>query len=185
MRIKLLSTRYAQALFDLALELKVLDKVNSDLILVGEVFEESRELRVIIANPVIDAHKKVNILNKLFENNIQELTIKFLRLITNKGREQYIQYICEAFDSIYKEHKNILPVNLVTAQKADKKVTDDISQKLKDVTKMNIELTENVDEDLIGGFVVNFQDYQYDASIIKQLNKLKKGFSENLYEIQF
>jgi len=49
---------------------------------------------------------------------------------------------------------------------------------------MNIDLTEEINEDIIGGFVVNFQDYQYDASIINQLNKLKKSFSVNLFETQ-
>lgn len=185
MRIQLLSKRYAQALFDLAEEFKILDKVESDLRLVGEVFAENRELRVIVANPVIDAHKKVKILDSIFESSVQELSIKFLRLITNKGREKYIPYICEAFDEIYKEFKNILPVNIITAQKADSKIKAEISNKLKEATKMNIELSEKINEDIIGGFVIDFQDYQYDASIINQLNKLKKGFSENLYEIQF
>jgi len=185
MRIKLLSKRYAQALFDLAVEHNILEEVNSDIKLIDNVFTENRELRVIIANPVIDAYKKINILNSLFEKDVQKLSIKFLQLITNKGREKYIAYICEAFIEIYKEFKNILPVNFTTAQKAEKIVTEDISKKLQEVTKMNIELTEKVKEDLIGGFVVNFQDYKYDASIINQLNKLKKGFSENLFETQF
>ncbi len=185
MRIKLLSKRYAQALFDLAVELNILEEVNSDLILIGKVFAENRELRVIIANPVIDAYKKIAILNKIFEGKVQELTIKFLRLVTNKGREKYILYISEAFDEIYKEFKSILSVDVTTAQKAQKVITDDIAKKLHDATKMNIELTEKIDEDIIGGFVVNFQDYEYDASIIRQLEKLKKGFSENLYETQF
>ncbi len=184
MRIKLLSKRYAQALFDLAIEFNVLEKVSSDLKLVGTVFKENRELRVIIANPVIDTYKKINILNMIFEKNIQELSMKFLRLITNKGREQYIPYICDTFDEIYLEYKNILSVNFTTAQKADKKVLDDISSKLKEVTSMNIDLTEKINEDIIGGFVVNFQDYQYDASIINQLSKLKKSYSENQFETQ-
>lgn len=185
MRVKLLSKRYAKALFDLAVELNILEKVNSDLRLIGKVFSENRELRVIIANPVIDAYKKINILNKLFEGKVQELTIKFLRLITTKGREKYIQYISEAFNGIYKEYKNILSVNLTTAQRAEKVITDDIINKLHEATSMNIELTEKVDEDIIGGFIINFQDYRYDASIINQLNKLKKEFSENLYETKF
>ncbi len=184
MRIKLLSKRYAQALFDLAIEFNILEKVNSDVKLIGSVFNENRELRVIIANPVIDTYKKINILNMLFETNIQELSMKFLRLITNKGREQYIPYICNTFDEIYLEYKNILSVEFITAQKADKKVLDDISGKLKEVTKMNIDLMEKVNKDIIGGFVVNFQDYQYDASIINQLSKLKKSYSENLFETQ-
>ncbi len=185
MRIKLLSKRYAQALFDLAEEFKLLNKVDSDLRLVGEVFAENRELRVVISNPVIDAHKKVKVLNSIFESSVQKLSMKFLTLITNKGREKYIPYICEAFDEIFKEYKNILPVSLTTAQKADSTIKAGITNKLKEATKMNIELSEKVSEDIIGGFVVDFQDYQYDASIINQLNKLKKGFSENLYEIQF
>lgn len=185
MRIKLLSKRYAQALFDLAVEQNILEKVNADLDLIGKVFAESRELRVIIANPVIDAYKKTNILDKLFKNDVQVLTIKFLQLITKKGRERYIQHICGAFDEIFKEYKNILSVDLTTAITADKKVVVDIVEKLNKVTKMNIEINEKVDEEIIGGFVVNFQDYQYDASIINQLNKLKKSFSENLFETQF
>lgn len=185
MRITLLSKRYAQALFDLAVEFNVLEKVNSDLKLIGKVFAENRELRAIIANPVIDAYKKTNILNKLFEGNVQELTIKFLRLITNKGRERYILPISDAFDEIYKEHKNILSVNVTTAMEADKNVTERISKKLNEATGMNIDMIEKVDEGIIGGFIVNYQDYQYDASIINQLNKLKKSFSENLYETQF
>lgn len=185
MRIKLLSNRYAQALFDLAVELNILEKVVSDLRLVGSIFAENRELRVIIANPVIDAHKKSKILSSLFEGNVQDLTIRFLQLITAKGREKYIPYISEAFNEIYLEFKNILSVNLTTAQKAQKVITDDISNKLHKVTNMNIELAEKVDGNIIGGFVVNFQDYKYDASIINQLNKLKKEFSENLYETKF
>lgn len=185
MRIKLLSKRYATALFDLAEEMKILDKVETDLKLVREVFAENRELRVIIANPVIDTYKKNKIITMLFEKNIQKLSMKFFQLITNKGREKFIPYICEAFNDIYLEYKNILPVSITTAQKADSKIAASIIDKVKEATKMNVELTENINEDIIGGFVVNFQDYQYDASIINQLNKLKKGFSENLYEIKF
>jgi len=184
MRIKLLSKRYATAVFDLAIEFKILEKVNDDLKLVSKVFAENRELRVIIANPTIDTHKKISILNELFDGKVQELTIKFLRLITNKGREQYISYISDAFYDIYKDYKNILSVKLTTATAADKLISDGISKKLKEATKMNIEMTEKVKEELIGGFVVNFEDYKYDASIINQLNRLKKSFSDNLYETQ-
>ncbi len=121
MRIKLLSKRYGQALFDLSVELNILEKVYSDVILIGRVFAENRGMRVLINNPVIDAHKKVSILNVLFEGKVQELTIKFLRLITKKGREKYIPTICEAFVEIYLEYKNILSVEVTTDTKRQKK----------------------------------------------------------------
>ncbi len=185
MRIKLLSKRYAEALFGLAVENKILDKIYKDMKLVYQVFSENRELRVVINNPVIDAHKKIAIINGLFGKKVEELSLRFLVLITRKGREEYIQYICDAFDEIYKEYKNILTVELITADNAGNKVADHVYDKLAKATGMNIELIEKIKEDIIGGFILNYEDYQYDASISTQLNKLKKRFSENLYEVQF
>ena len=48
-------------------------------------------------------------------------------------------------------------------------------------TKSNIEIETAVNPDLIGGFVVEFDDKLYDASVLHKLNKLKKGFSGNEY----
>jgi F-type H+-transporting ATPase subunit delta len=86
MRVQLLSKRYAQALFDLAIELKQLEKVEKDMLLIGKVLRENRELRVILANAVLDNYKKVRVLNKIFDGKIEVITLKFLQLITGKNR---------------------------------------------------------------------------------------------------
>lgn len=185
MRIQLLSKRYAQALFGLALENKVLKEVHQDLFMVGTVLNENRELRKVLANPVLDGYKKVRVLNKLFEGKVQTLTIKFLALITKKGREKYILFICKSFEEIYKEYKNIMEVQLTTAYKADAKLRDEMIKKLETFTKKHLQLSESIDEEIIGGFKLNFMDYQYDASIKTQLKRLGKEFSKNLYVKQY
>lgn len=181
MRVQLLAKRYAQAVFDLALENKILEKVEQDIVLISSVLEGSRELKIILANPVLDGHKKIRILNRLFEKQVQPLTIQFLRLITRKGREEYIDPVCKAFINIYKDHKNIMSVTLTTAYKADTKIKEAILKKLKTVTEKELEVTEKVDENLIGGFKLDFEDYQYDDSIRVQLKRLSNEFSDNLY----
>jgi F-type H+-transporting ATPase subunit delta len=181
MRIQLLSKRYAQALFGLALENKVLEEVNDDMLLVGSVLDENRVLRKVMANPVMDGYKKVRVLRKLFEGKIQPLTFKFLELITRKGREQYISFICKAFSEIYKEYKNIIEVQLTTAFKADEKLRKTMLAKLQSFTDKHLKVSENIDEEIIGGFKLNFEDYQYDASIKTQLKRMGKEFSKNLY----
>lgn len=97
MRIKLLSKRYAKALFELAEEMKLIDKVDKDLRLVKSVFDENRQLKAVFSNPVIDAQKKINILKDLFKSHIQELTMKFLQLITKKEESNifllYVKHI--------------------------------------------------------------------------------------------
>ena len=181
MRISLLSNRYAQALFDLAVEMNLLEKVYKDILLVDKVLEENRELRKILANAVLDGYKKVHVLNKIFEGKIEKLTLKFLALITRKGREAYIAYICKAFIHIYKDYKNIMPLTITTAAKLDAKNKATILKKLKSFRDKDFEVTEKIDEDIIGGFKLDFEDFQYDDTIKVQLKRLTKEFSDNLY----
>lgn len=181
MRVQLLSKRYAQALFDLAIELKVLDKVEKDMQLIGKILSENRELRVVLSNPVLENYKKVRVLDKIFEGDVEKLTLKFLSLITSKNRVPYLDAVCVSFEEIYKKYKNIMPITLTTAYKADKKVTDAILAKLKSVTDKTLEVTKEVDEDLIGGFKLEFEDFQYDDSIRMQLKRMANEFSDNLY----
>jgi F-type H+-transporting ATPase subunit delta len=181
MRVQLLSKRYAQALFDLAIELKQLEKVEKDMLLIGKVLRENRELRVVLANAVLDNYKKVRVLNKIFDGKIEVLTLKFLQLITGKNRVAYLEPVCISFEEIYKKYKNIMPITLTMAYKADKKIVNAILEKLKTVTDKTLEVTEKVDEDLIGGFKLDFEDFQYDDSIKVQLKRLANEFSDNQY----
>jgi F-type H+-transporting ATPase subunit delta len=181
MRVKILANRYAQALFDLAGEMNLIEEVEKDMLLVGEVLNENRPLRKVLANPVIDWHKKDKVLLAIFSGKINKLTEKFFSLITKKGREAFILFVCDAYHEIYMEYKNIMPIVLTTAYKVDKKVKEAILQKVKEVTEKKLEVTEKVDEDLIGGFKLEFEDYQYDDSIKVQLKRLGSEFSDNLY----
>ncbi len=181
MRITLLAKRYAKALFGLSLENKVLEKVAIDMALVKTVVDENRELRLMLNSPVIETLKKNSILRKIFEGKIDDLSLKFILLIARKGRERYLPYISKAFSDIYKDYKNIVDVMLTTTYTTDKETKDSLLKVMAQITSKNIQLEEFIDEGLIGGFVFNIEDYQYDASVKTQLKKLRKEFSENLF----
>ena len=185
MRVNLLAKRYAQAVFDLALETKTVDRVAQDMKLVNTVLEENRELRKVMANPVLDGSKKIKVIKALFASHVNELSLRFLNLITRKGREQYIQGICKAFEDIYMDYKNIMRAELVLASPSDAEIRKSIIASLRTLTDKDVDLKEVVDEDIIGGFILRMEDYQYDASIVNQLRKLRKNFAENLYVKQF
>ncbi len=180
MRINLLAKRYAQALFDLALEQKVQDEVEKDMVLIAEVLEENKDLRHILSNPVITGEKKVKILDAIFKNHVTKLTLEFFKLLIKKNRETYLDSISAAYLEIHREYYNILPVTFITAYKPLKTTKDAISKKVAEVTGKKVQLHEEIDEDIVGGFIINYSDYQYDASIKTQLNKLHKQLSKNL-----
>ncbi len=180
MRVNLLAKRYAQALFDLSLENKIEEKVAADMRLVGSVLAENRELRRVLANPVLLGSKKIKILNKIFERKLTELSLRFFNLIIRKGREIYLESTCQAFEDIYKNYKNVVSAELITAMKSEDKIRKLIVNKLKAITDKDIELKEIVNEDIIGGFVVRLEDYQYDASVATQLRRLRKNYADKL-----
>jgi len=180
MRINLLAKRYAQALFDLALEQKIEDKIVKDMYLVKSVLEENRELSRILSNPVISDQKKIKILEAIFKKEINRLTLEFFKLLLKKNRETYLHAICVAYIDIHMDYNNILPLTFVTAFKTNKATKDAVIKKVIEATKKKVEVEEVIDDDIVGGFILNYGDYQYDASIKTQLNKLYKRLSNNL-----
>jgi len=176
-----LAGRYAKALFELAIEMNVLEKVHADAELIIDVCEYNKEFVLMLRSPVIKDVKKLAILKDIFEKKLNELTYRFIVLITRNKRENIIKEIAERFIDYYREFKNIMPVELTTAIKLDETVKEKILDLLEERSGFNIELTEEVNEDLIGGFTLEFDDKQFDASIQRQIKNLKKEFDINLY----
>ena len=177
----ILSQRYAQALFDLALEMKNLERIYTDILLVLDVARENPEFRRLLASPVIPPGKKSQILKGIFERHLDRLSFRFLQLVITKERAFHLEDIAGSFVSIYKKYQNILITKLKTAAPIDVETRNKILELLTGATKKNIELIEVVDENLIGGFVITLDDRQYDASLSKKISVLSKSFDKNLY----
>lgn len=183
MRNPKVAHRYAKSLLDLAQERNQQDEVRNDMTLILETIRESRDLDVLLHSPVIKVDKKEKILEALFGQHISELSIGFLRIMTSKGREGLLEEIAENYIQQIKIKKGILTAEVTTAAKADEATRADILAQLK---KLNpdgeIEITENVDPELIGGFVIKVEDKMIDASVRTQLRKLRREFTDNSYE---
>ena len=98
----------------------------------------------------------------------------FFELVTNNGREALLPEIAESFDTQLKEQRGIVSVELVSAVKLDEETKKTILAKLDTLKKGTFEISETIDADLIGGFIVKMGDKQIDASVASQLNKLKQ-----------
>ena len=73
-------------------------------------------------------------------------------------------------------------MKLTTATPISEELKQAIVAKLKAETSMqHIELETLVKEELIGGFVLEFNNNLVDASIARDLRDIKKQFSQNIY----
>lgn len=171
------SIRYAQALLDLAVEQNKVDAVAKDMHLLTSVCAENREFVLMLESPIVKADKKIAILNAVFDS-FTPLSKAFTELIAKNGREAHLTEIAFAYDGILKAYQGITPISLISAKPLDAKVKESIVSKVKGFTTNKIEVTEKIDESLIGGFVVRMGDNQIDASVASQLNKLKQRLTK-------
>lgn len=181
MDITIISQRYAKALFGLSLEMKKLERIKEDVELVLSVTKENPEFMRLLKSPTIPAGKKNTIIAAIFKGHLDELTFKFLQLVTRKEREVFLLDICSSFIRLYKAHHNIVSIKLTSSEKIDEETRKSLIKLLTDDTNSVVDLTEEIDESIIGGFVLTMDDKKYDASIKRQLEKLGKTFEKNLY----
>ena len=180
-----ITKRYAKALFDLAVEHMVQDHVFEDMKLVLGVCKTNREFRLVLASPIIKPDKKQNIIKSIYGEKINKMSLAYLLIIIRKRRESYIEGIAEQYIHLYKDYKGIKTVILKTPVPADTAIKNKAISLVKNYTKCEVELIEELREELIGGFIITLDSKQYDASILSNIEKLKREFNVNVYEKGF
>jgi F-type H+-transporting ATPase subunit delta len=176
------ASRYVKSLLDLAVQQNALEPVHADMLMFSKVVDSNRDFKLMLQNPIIRHDKKRDILEKLFKGRVHPLTMAIFDIITKKNREPLLAGIAKEFHNAYNEHKGVEKATVTTAFPIDEKLRADFTQMVKNYSeKKDVELIERVDQDMIGGFVLNVGDRQVDASIKNKLKALKLEFSQNPY----
>jgi len=183
MNVSLIAERYARALFGLASEKGVLDNVYRDVVELDQAVRENRFLRLFFRAPVISPGKKKATMKAIFGSHFDPLTMKYIDFLTGKRRDAIIPEIALQFIQEYKNFKGILTVKLKTAVSVDDTIRKRVAEIMRRYSAApNIEFVEEVDPEVIGGFVLSWNDYQYDATVSRQLERLRRGVARvNLY----
>jgi F-type H+-transporting ATPase subunit delta len=184
MSVQRIAGRYAKSLLEMAQEQQKLDRVVGDV----EAFQratQNRDLFLLLKSPIVNADKKLSALQALFGGKYDELTMAFLRILVQKGREPFLTDIAQEFLAQYKRLKHITTVKVTTAEPLSKASLQALKQKLEaDAEIETVELETAVDETLIGGFVLEMGDHIYDASVQHKLDNLRRQFTGNEYVSQ-
>jgi F-type H+-transporting ATPase subunit delta len=175
-----LATRYAKSLIDLAIERDQLEKIFADMQWLQQVCKQSRDFSNLLKSPIIKPDKKQQVVEAIIKGNVSEVTALFVRLLIAKGRESNLPEIITAFINQYKEYKNIYTVKLTTAAPLNDDLKNAIINQIRKTSEMkNIELESIVNEDLIGGFVLQAGDKLIDASVAYDLKQIARQFENN------
>ncbi len=186
MSVQKIASRYAQSLLELAIDQDKLERVMEDVQTFKEL-SKNRDFYLFIKSPLLPAGRKIAIVRKILESRYDILTLKFLELLIKKGREKYMPEIATEFVTLYKKVKHISTVYITSAAPLSEAGLNAIRAKLhaSNLLEENIEIQTKVDPELIAGFIIEFDDFVYDATVSHKLSDLRKGFAENLYIPKF
>lgn len=168
-----ISVRYAKALFESALEEKILDQVRNDMVEV-QIISPLPEFQKLLHSRIIKESQKNRILEELLKKRAQSLTMSFMSLVIKNGREQYIPAIARNFADLYRHHKGIKAATFITAAPVSDDIKERVEKVIMEATKSEVEMKGETDKDLIGGFIIRIENRQYDASVASSLKRVKK-----------
>jgi len=168
------SLRYAKALFETAKKQTAVNDVLKDLELLKSIINQKAEFFDIIHNPTIKRNTKEELFLKIFKNKIQDLTVQFLLLLLKKGRESILQQAIDHYIDLEMENRGALLAELISVKPISEATKNAIKTKISATRK--VQLIEKIDESILGGFIINIGDSQYDASVRKKINNVKRAF---------
>ena len=178
--------RYAKALIEIAQEQKVLEDVVKDMSMLHNLTTESREFHLMLKSPIINTEKKVSILKQAFEGKMHQVTLGFINLLASKKREAYVPEMTRSFMEQYDDIRGITKVYLTTPIKPNDSMLQKVHGVLSKASGIKeVDLKTEIDQDILGGFVLRFKDKLYDDSVSSRLRELKAEFDDNEYVKRF
>jgi ATP synthase F1 delta subunit len=164
---------YARALFEAAKEKDVLDRVHDELGEFAEALEDDRDLQVFLFSPYFSSDEKREGVKKIV-SDADERTVNFLGLLAERHRMPAIFRIKREFDALWADENKLLPVTVTSAVELDEGLVEEIGKRIQDQTGRRVELSANVDPDVLGGLMVRVGNKVLDGTVRNRLERLRK-----------
>ena len=168
---------YAEALFEVAREKGKLDSIGAGLGQFADAVGEDRDLQVFLFSPHFSSAEKIEGLGKAISGADSEL-VNFFGLLIEKGRTTEIFRIRERFDQLWKMENRRLDVTVTSAVELDSAVVEKVGSEVERQTGQKVELASRVDDEILGGIVLQVGNMVLDASIRSRLEKLRKSVAQ-------
>lgn len=172
MDIGVISVRYARALLKGSCDAKIEDKVYLEMQLLAKSYIEVPRLRFTIDNPMISKANKESLLVAAVGGAPCELTKAFFRLVLKEDRESVIQFMANSYITLYRKQKNIIRGKLITATAVAPETEQKMRQMVEQRTQGTVEFKTEVNPEIIGGFILEYDTYRMDASVKTKLTNI-------------
>jgi F-type H+-transporting ATPase subunit delta len=168
---------YARSLFEVAKDHDVLDRVHDELGEFTEALSNERNLQVFLFSPYFSSEEKKEGVTSIV-SDADERTVNFLELLAERHRMPALFRIKREFDALWADENQLLAVTVTSAVELDEGLVEDIGKRIQDQTGRKVELSSNVDPEVLGGLMVQVGNMVLDGTVRNRLERLRKQVSK-------
>ena len=175
--------RYAQALYQDALQKKCVDRVDEDVLMIQESIADSPELGRFFEDPILTADKKNKVVDALFTDRIHGVTHALLKLLVEKGREGLFLQVASAYTAMRDTQQGIVEAQVRAALPLSAEDEQKIAKGIEGMTGKKVRLKATVDPEILGGLIIRVGDTVYDGSVLHKLGTLRGRLEQSTISI--
>ena len=168
-----IATVYARSLFEVAQEQGKLDVVREQLGAFSDALSETRDLQVFFFSPYFSTAEKEDGLDRVV-SDADPVVVNFLKLLIEKHRMPVVFRIRATYDTLWEQENKLLPVQITSAVELDKEIVSQLGDRIAEQTDRKVDISADVDPDIIGGIVVRVGNSVLDASVRNRLEQLRR-----------
>ncbi|MCH8957098.1 ATP synthase F1 subunit delta [candidate division KSB1 bacterium] len=179
MKNTVLARRYAKALFELAVERKILDTIQNEVRSFSQSLDDNLQFRLFFFAQDVGKKQKREKIEELMQDRVSNVFFNFVLVLLKKNREFIFPEIVKEFQSIVDKYHRKMNALAITAQPLDEKSSSKLKSLLDKTFDADVRIRNDIDASILGGIVVNVEGHVFDGSLQSQLARLKDDLVSN------
>ncbi len=164
---------YGQALYDLARDEGLSDRVLQELCAVREAIGGNEEYIRLLAAPNLSKEERCGLLTESLGGRVHPYVLNFARILTEKGYIRHFSECCDAYQALYREDHGILSVTATSALPLTEEQLNRLRRRLEKMTGKRIELSSRVDPSCLGGMRLDYDGKRVDDTVRHRLDAVR------------
>ena len=179
---KTAAIRYARALLDVAVKEKAdLELIENELSQFADLFKLYPLLEKVLLNPAVPVpRKRAAVADLLAQARFTPIVSKLIALLADRDRLVLVPDLLKAYSDRLLDYRGVVRAEVTTATPLDAARTEAIQKGLTALTGRTVLLSTKLDPSIIGGLVARIGSTVYDASITRQLQKMKERLTDSV-----
>ena len=169
--------RYAQAVFELALENRELEKWFDDLTLLSDSVS-NQEFLDFLSQPRVTNEEKIRVVRDALGDSVGPLALNLMSLLATKNIVHILPGITDQYQELLDAQQGIERAEAVTAIPLDDDEQRRVTEMLSAMSGRDVRLTTRVDAEILGGMIIRIDDRVMDGSTRSRLQAMRRELAE-------